>query len=79
MTRSAASSPARYCVDLAATVTAAKPDHAAHSILSMHRNALNYKRKKILWMVKARPSVRQKFSLLISKENLRDSDFVRLQ
>ncbi len=48
------------------------------SILSKHRNALIYKRKTILLTVKARP-VRQIFSLLISKENLRNSNFARLR
>jgi hypothetical protein len=49
----------------------------AHSILSMHRNALIYKHKIFLLTVKTRPSSRQNFSLLISKGNSRDSDFAR--
>jgi hypothetical protein len=51
----------------------------SHSILSMHRNALIYKRKIFLLAVKARPSSRQNFSLMISKQNSRDSNFARLR
>lgn len=51
----------------------------SHSILSTHRNALIYKRKIFLLTVKARPSSRQNFSLMISKENSRDSNFVWLR
>jgi len=40
----------------------------------MHRNALIYKRKIFLLTVKARPSNRQKFSLLISKGKSRDAN-----
>jgi hypothetical protein len=57
----------------------AKRHRRAHSILSTHRNALIYKRKIFLLTVKTRPSSRQNFSLLISKENSRDSDFARLR
>lgn len=49
----------------------------AHSILSIHRNALIYKRKSFLPTVEIRLSVRQIFSLMISKEKLRDSNFAR--
>ena len=51
--------------------------HHSHSILSMHRNALVYKHNFFLTTVKTRPSSRQNFSLLISKDNSRDSDFAR--
>jgi hypothetical protein len=50
-----------------------------HSILLMYRNALIYKRKIFLLTVKARPSSRQNFSLLISKEKLRVLNFLRFQ
>jgi hypothetical protein len=58
------------------------PEAAAphsHSILSTHRNALIYQRKFFLLTVQTRPSSRQNFPLLISKENSRDSDFARLR
>ena len=45
----------------------------------MHRNALIYSRKIFLVTVKARPSSRQNFSLMISKGNLRNSDFARFR
>jgi len=45
----------------------------------MHRNALIYKRKIFLPTVKARPSDRQNFRLLILKENLRVLSFLRFQ
>ena len=51
----------------------------SHSILSMHRNALIYKRKIFLLTVKARPSNRQNFSLMISKGNSRDSNLATFQ
>jgi hypothetical protein len=54
------------------------PNHS-HSILSMHRNALIYKSKIFLLTVKARPSRRQNFSLMISKENSRDSNSAAFQ
>lgn len=54
------------------------PPHS-HSILSMHRNALIYKRKIFLLTVKARPSSRQNISLMISKENSRVSDSATFQ
>jgi hypothetical protein len=45
----------------------------------MYRNALIFMRKSFLLTVEIRLSVRQNFSLLISKEKLRDSNFVRLR
>jgi hypothetical protein len=45
----------------------------------MDRNALIYKRKIFLLTAKARPSSRQNFSLLISKEKSRDSKFARFR
>jgi len=45
----------------------------------MHRNALIYKRNFFLMMVETRPSSRQNFSLLISKEKSRDSKFARFR
>ena len=51
----------------------------SHSILSTHRNALIFKRKIFLLTVKARPSSRQNFSLLISKGKTRTSNFARLR
>jgi hypothetical protein len=51
----------------------------SHSILLTHRNELIYKRKIFLLTVQIRPSVRQIFLLLISKENSRDSNSARLR
>ena len=51
----------------------------SHSILSTHRNALIYKRKIFLLTVEIRLPIRQIFSLMISKENLRDSNFARFR
>jgi ABC-type nitrate/sulfonate/bicarbonate transport system substrate-binding protein len=51
----------------------------AHSILSTHRNALIYKRNSFLMTVETRPSSRQNFSLLISKEKSLDSKFARFR
>src|SRR5579871_2852917 len=51
----------------------------SHSILSARRNALIYKRKFFLALPEVRTTSRQNFSLLISKEKLRDSNFVRLR
>jgi hypothetical protein len=51
----------------------------SHSILSTHRNALIYQRKFFLLTVKARLSSRQNFSLMISKENSRDSNSATFQ
>jgi hypothetical protein len=45
----------------------------------MHRNALIYKRKFFLTVLEIRTTSRQNFSLLISKENSRDSNFARLR
>jgi hypothetical protein len=45
----------------------------------MHRNALIFKRKIFLLTVKARPSSRQNFSLMISKGNSRDSNSATFQ
>ena len=50
-----------------------------HSIILRHSNALIFQHNFFLPTVKARPSVRQIFSLLISKENLRDSNFARFR
>jgi|SRR5580704_11290792 hypothetical protein len=55
------------------------PPRHSHSILSMQRNALIYKRKIFLLTVETRPSSRQNFSLLISKEKSRDSNSVRFR
>jgi hypothetical protein len=55
-----------------------RPDYA-HSILSTHRNALIFKRKIFLLTVKARPSSRRNFSLMISKENSRASNSATFQ
>jgi hypothetical protein len=44
-----------------------------------HGNALIFQRKFFLLTVKARPSSRQNFSLLISKEKLRDLDSARFR
>jgi hypothetical protein len=44
-----------------------------------HGNALIFQRKFFLPTVKARPSVRQISSLLISKEKSHDSNFTRLR
>ncbi len=44
----------------------------AHSILSIYRNALIYKRKIFPLTVEIRPLSRQNFPLLISRENPRD-------
>ena len=54
------------------------PPHS-HSMVSEHRNALIFMRKKFLLTVETRPSVRQISSLLISKEKSRDSNFARLR
>ena len=51
----------------------------SHSILSTHRNALIYQRKNFLLTDEIRPSVRQIFSLLISKGKSRDSNSVWLR
>lgn len=51
----------------------------SHSILSMHRNALIYKRKNFLLTGEIRLSVRQIFSLMISKGNSRDSNLARFR
>jgi len=51
----------------------------SHSILSMHRNALIYQRKFFLETLKTRPPSRQNFSLMISKGDLRGSDFARFR
>jgi hypothetical protein len=51
----------------------------SHSILSTHRNALIYQRNFFLLTVKARPSSRQNFPLLISNRKSRDSNFVWLR
>jgi hypothetical protein len=45
----------------------------------MHRNALIYLRKLFPMTVETRPSSRQNFSLLISKEKSRDSKFARFR
>jgi len=50
-----------------------------HSILSTHRNALIYKRKFFLPMLGIRTTSRQIFSLMISKENSRDSNSATFQ
>jgi hypothetical protein len=44
-----------------------------------HGNALIFQRNFFLLTVKARLASRQNFSLMISKENSRDSDFARFQ
>jgi len=54
------------------------PPHS-HSILSTHRNALIYKRKFFLAVPEVRTTSRQNFSLMISKENSRDSISARFQ
>jgi hypothetical protein len=51
----------------------------SHSIVLSHGNALIFQRKFFLSTAKARPSSRQNFSLMISKENSRASDFARLR
>jgi hypothetical protein len=51
----------------------------AHSILSMHRNALIFKRKFFLTLLEIRTTSRQNFSLMISKENSRGLDFARFR
>jgi hypothetical protein len=56
------------------------PKHAlfcspySHSILSTHGNALIYKSKFFLTLPEVRTTSRQNFSLMISKENSRDSN-----
>jgi hypothetical protein len=44
-----------------------------------HGNALIFQRKFFLLTIKTRPTIRQNFSLLISKGKSRDSDFARLR
>jgi hypothetical protein len=61
-----------------------KPSRASrtphsHSIVLSDGNALIFQRKFFLPTVKARPPVRQIFSLLISKGNSRDSKFARVR
>src|SRR5258707_593234 len=51
----------------------------SHSMVLDHGNALIFQRKFFLPTVKARPSVRQISSLLISKGKSRDSNFARLR
>ena len=55
-----------------------KSDYS-HSMVLSHGNALIFQRKVFLLTVKARPSSRQNFSLMIPKENSGDSDFVRFR
>jgi hypothetical protein len=50
-----------------------------HSIILDHGNALIYQRNFFCLRSKPRPRIRQIVSLLISKGNLRDSDFARLR
>jgi hypothetical protein len=45
----------------------------------MHRNALIYQRKFFLMTLEIRTTSRQNFSLMISKENSRDSDSATFQ
>jgi hypothetical protein len=51
----------------------------SHSIIFLYRNPLNSVRKFFPPTVKTRSPSRQNFLLLISKGNLRDSDFARLR
>jgi hypothetical protein len=48
-------------------------------MISEHRNALIFQRKFFLETLKTRLSSRQNFSVMISKGNLRGSDFARFR
>jgi hypothetical protein len=51
----------------------------SHSILSTRCNALIYQRKFILMKLEIRTTGRQNFSLMISKENSRDSNSAKFR
>src|SRR5205814_6156473 len=68
----------RSCVLCYPILLHGTPLHS-HSIISMHRNALIYQRKFFLETLKTRPPSRQNFSLMISKGDLRGSDFARFR